>query len=77
MTVLHKSDGTGGIIPGGIYTLGAFQRATGIGDSIRRLAARNYGIELKLMRIGRRKFVRGEDGLAFLESMNGISVTSK
>lgn len=55
------------IEPGTLYTLSEFLKASGLGKTtIRR--ARERGVELKKIPLGRRKFVRGEDGIAFIEA---------
>lgn len=49
-----------------LYTLPAFLDAAGIGRStITR--ARTMGIELVKLRCGRRCYIRGADGIAFIE----------
>lgn len=54
------------IVPGVLYTLAGFIRASGISKS-RISAERLAGNELRTVRAGRRVFVRGEDGIAFIE----------
>ena len=59
------------VMPQGYYTLRSFYARTGVSDTRRREAARK-GIELKTLNIGKRRMVRGTDGIAFLERLAAL-----
>ncbi len=66
-----------GIIdPKKVYLIGSFYAVAGIGLTTVRNAKHN-GIELCCLQAGRRKWVKGSDGIAFLESLAAHSATSK
>lgn len=56
------------ILPGALYPLTAFCSASGI-SSTRIRAARRGGLDLPVRQVGRRKFVRGSDGIKFIERL--------
>ncbi len=51
-----------------LYTLNGFQVASGIAAT-RRRAARLEGIHLPTLNVGKRKFVRGVDAIAYIERL--------
>lgn len=55
------------ISPADLYPLRSFLETAGIGRSTLR-RARERGVELTMLRVGRCKYVRGADGIAFLEA---------
>lgn len=59
------------IAPDYIYPLKGFYACSGITPA-RRSEARKLGIELPTIEVGRRKFVRGADGIAFIERLAGV-----
>jgi len=56
------------IAPERFYTLQGFKTAAGIGDTLIRRARRG-GVQIPAKRIGRRKFIRGDDGIRYLEQV--------
>lgn len=56
------------IDPNRLYTLKGFYIASGISHT-RRREARVQEIELPTLSVGRRKFVRGTDAIAFIERL--------
>ena len=56
------------IDPSRLYSLSRFIRDSGISYTRIQNAARE-GIELNMVRCGRRKFVRGVDGIGFIERL--------
>jgi hypothetical protein len=64
----QKPHTSGAIQPDTLYSLPEFRRASGLGDTTLRLARRR-GDELPTIRVGRRKYVRGLDGIEFIERL--------
>ncbi len=60
------------ISPERIYPLRAFQEASGIAPT-RMREARMQGVHLTTLDVGRRKFVRGCDGIDFIERLAQLS----
>lgn len=58
--------------PDRLYALRGFQEASGIAAS-RMREARLVGIHLATIRVGRRIFVRGVDGIAYIEKLAQLS----
>jgi hypothetical protein len=56
------------IAPERLYTLRGFQEASGISQT-RMREARRRDIELPTLSVGKRKFVRGTDAIAFIERL--------
>ncbi len=56
------------ISPENLYSLRGFVAASGISET-RIREARRAGIELPTINAGRRKFVRGQDAIAFVERL--------
>lgn len=56
------------IDPTRLYSLRGYWNASGISPT-RIREARRLGIELPTLLVGRRKFVRGADGIAFIERL--------
>jgi hypothetical protein len=56
------------IDPHRLYAIRSFWSASGISPTRIRVAKRR-GIELKTVDVGKRKFVRGADGIAFIEAL--------
>lgn len=56
------------IAPERLYSLKGFQAAAGV-SSTRMREARRAGIVLPSLEVGRRKFVRGVDAIAFIERL--------
>ena len=56
------------IAPERLYTLKGFRAASGI-SATRIREARKAGILLPMLDVGRRKFVRGADAIAYLERL--------
>jgi len=61
-----------GLRPDSLYTLRGFKDAAGIGHSVIR-RARNAGISLPTMTVGRRKFIEGKAAIQFLKSVAKLS----
>lgn len=56
------------IAPERLYSLRGFQEAAGV-SATRMLEARRRGVNLITIDVGRRKFVRGTDAIAYLERL--------
>ena len=56
------------IAPERLYPLRAFQEASGIAPT-RMREARLRGVLLSVIQVGRRKFVRGSDGIEYIERL--------
>lgn len=56
------------IAPERLYTLRGFYEASGISQT-RVREARLRGIELPMLSVGKRKFVRGYDAIAYIERL--------
>ena len=56
------------IDPGRLYTLRGFWAASGVSPT-RVRAAKRRGIMLPTLDVGKRKFVRGSDAIAFIEKL--------
>jgi hypothetical protein len=56
------------IAPERLYSLRGFQAAAGV-SSTRMREARRAGVTLPTLEVGRRKFVRGSDAIAYLERL--------
>lgn len=59
------------IAPEYLYPLKGFYAASGVTPA-RRSEARRQGIELPTIEVGRRKFVRGADGIAYIERLAAV-----
>ncbi|EDL58368.1 hypothetical protein [Gimesia maris] len=66
------SKGTGQIEPDTLYSLDQFKQVSGMGNWALR-EARKAG--LKMLKIGNRKYVKGQSFIDFLESVNETSTT--
>lgn len=60
------------IDPTRLYTLAGFKEATGI-DSTRIWRAKKAGITPLTIDVGRRKFVRGSDGIDYIVRLSELS----
>jgi hypothetical protein len=60
------------ICPERLYPLRAFQEASGIG-STRMREGRLAGILLPTISVGRRKFIRGGDGIEYIEQLSKLN----
>lgn len=56
------------IAPERLYSLKGFQASAGV-SATRMREARKVGIVLQTLEVGRRKFIRGSDAIAYLESL--------
>ncbi|TWT31166.1 hypothetical protein KOR34_45420 [Posidoniimonas corsicana] len=56
------------IDPARLYTIKGFEVASGV-NATRRWHAKQQGIELKTLRVGKRAFVRGADGIEYIERL--------
>ena len=56
------------IAPERLYSLRGFYVESGISETRRREAARQ-GVELPTLEVGKRKYVRGWEGIAFIEKL--------
>lgn len=56
------------IAPERLYSLRGFQECAGISGT-RMRQARLRGIAPRVLRVGRRQFIRGADGIEFIESL--------
>ena len=56
------------IAPERLYSLKGFMAASGV-NSMRIYKARRAGIELPCLIVGKRKFVRGSDAIAYIERL--------
>jgi hypothetical protein len=63
------------IAPERLYTLQGFMAASGV-SATRRREARRLGITLPVLEVGRRKFVRGSDAIAYIEQLSRLDVTA-
>jgi len=61
------------IAPERLYTLNGFQVASGIAAT-RRREARLRGVHLPTLNVGKRKFVRGVDAIAYIEELARLQV---
>lgn len=59
------------IDPGRLYTLRGFREASGVSHS-RIFTARRQGVALPCLTVGRRKFVRGADAIAYIERLAAL-----
>jgi hypothetical protein len=59
------------IAPERLYSLKGFQAAAGVSDT-RMREGRQAGISLPTLEVGRRKFVRGVDAIAYLERLANV-----
>jgi hypothetical protein len=56
------------IAPDRLYSLKGFMQASGV-NATRICHARRRGIDLPCLQVGRRKFVRGADAIAYIERL--------
>ncbi len=56
------------ISPTAFYPLASFEKISGI-SATRRRAAKKRGVELATVNAGRRKFVKGSDGILYIEQL--------
>jgi hypothetical protein len=63
------------IAPERLYSLKGFQAAAGVSQT-RMREARREGITLPTIEVGRRKFVRGVDAIAYIEQLATQGATS-
>lgn len=63
-----KASETSYIAPERLYSLRGFQQASGV-TATRIHHAKRAGIDLPTLAVGRRKFVRGSDGIEFIEKL--------
>jgi hypothetical protein len=63
-----KASETSYIAPERLYSLKGFQQASGV-TATRIHHAKQAGIDLPTLAVGRRKFVRGEDAIAYIEAL--------
>ena len=54
-----------------LYTMKGFQAAAGVGHSLIR-RARDAGIPLPAIRVGRRKFIKGDAAIQYLEAISRL-----
>lgn len=59
------------ILPDAVYPLDAYHRDSGITRQ-RKRDAEKQGVKLKVMQVGRRKFVLGRDGIAFIQALAAL-----
>jgi hypothetical protein len=64
------------IAPERLYTLRGFREASGISPT-RMRDARLRGIEVPMLTVGKRKFVRGHDAIAYIERLAAEPPRSK
>jgi hypothetical protein len=69
------SKGLSFIVPEWLYTLKGFQAASGV-SATRMREARRAGIFLPMLEVGRRKFIRGIDGIAYIERLSQLRETA-
>jgi hypothetical protein len=62
------------IAPERLYSLKGFQAAAGV-SATRMREGRHAGITLPTLEVGRRKFVRGADAIAYLEKLSKLTAT--
>jgi len=60
------------ISPERLYPLQSYQEASGIAPT-RMREARMQGVHLTTIDVGRRKYVRGADGIAYIEQLAQLS----
>ena len=71
----QSSQPTDGYVdPSRLYTRRAFLRAAGLGDSTAR-KARRIGLALPVIRLGRQEYVRGAEGIGWIEAVAAQEVT--
>jgi hypothetical protein len=63
------------LAPERLYSLKGFQSAAGI-SATRMREGRQAGITLPTLEVGRRKFVRGTDAIAYLEKLAELNATA-
>lgn len=63
--------------PSRLYTLEGFMEAAGISRTDRYQAKREHKIELSTLEIGVRKWVRGKDGIEFMEKLAAAKAVEK
>lgn len=63
------------IAPERLYSIKGFQAHAGI-SSTRMRMARQRGVDLPKLEVGRRRFVRGSDGIAYLEALAKLEATA-
>lgn len=61
-----------GILPSGVYPLETFYRYSGLNRERERFG-RQHGVVLGRLRVGRRVFIRGDDGIRFIEEMAALT----
>ncbi len=61
----------GAINPGTLYSLPEFRRVSGLGDTTFR-TARQQGLDLPAIRVGRRKYVEGTAGIKFIKQLGEL-----
>jgi hypothetical protein len=62
--------------PSRLYSIRGFWTASGISPTRIRQAKR-HGVELPTLLVGKRKFVRGADGIAFIERLAALPESAK
>ena len=67
---------TSGIAPDHLYTRDGFVRASGIAKT-RIREARLQGIEPNWLKVGKRYYIRGADGITFIEKLAALSESSR
>jgi hypothetical protein len=72
----HTPRRVAAICPERLYPLRAFQEASGIG-STRMREGRLAGIHLETIAVGRRKFVQGETGIAYIKALAQLTATAR
>ena len=64
------------IAPERLYSLRGFFVESGISETRRREAARE-GVDLPTLEVGKRKFVQGSDGIAYIEKLAAMESDCK
>jgi len=64
------------LAPERLYSIKGFIAAAGV-SSTRMREARHAGVVLPTLEVGRRKFVRGSDGITYLEQLAALSASAK
>ncbi len=72
MSVIARTDSPSFIDPERVYALREFISASGISYTAIRNAKRR-GIELSTLKVGKRVFVRGRDGIHFIEQLAAMN----
>ncbi len=75
MPVISRSGDPTKIVPGDLYSLPEFIRCSGLSYGKIRKAARELSIEPPLIKVGRSKFIMGDQAIAYIEQLAACTTT--